>query len=292
MTITPTKTDVKPTGNYNNPGNKLYTDLVKNKRKAFILAYKDTQTKNAILQSIYDAVRKQSPPGRFLKKDKDGSYSVTSKEHAFKKIKKALNENKAKIEEYFRLRGQFPPPEGATTRPTLTKMTSLRSIPPVPSSTKTNVLSPMNINMLAGDPHKNKKNFEKRQPKVKKDQQKRPQLLQPTLKITISPLTSTSTVYHQEKSKTTTYLDWLKLHDMLGPEEVKPMKRQKTRGILQSKGKNAHKGNNKKKKKKTSKKEKKNKVDDLCDGMQSHSLCDKGEESKMMRLGRVRSLLK
>ena len=77
------------------------------------------------MQSIYDGVRKQSPPGRFLKKNKDGSYSVNSKEDALKKIKKALNENKAKIEEYFRLRGQFPPPVKASTK-LATKATSKR----------------------------------------------------------------------------------------------------------------------------------------------------------------------
>ena len=124
MTITPTKTDIKSGGgNHNHPGNKVYNSLVSTKRKAFVLAYKDEKAKNAIVQSIYDAIRKQSPPGRFLKKNKDGSYSINSKEDALKKIKKSLNENKAKIEEYFRLRGQFPPPVKASTKLT-TKATS------------------------------------------------------------------------------------------------------------------------------------------------------------------------
>ena len=120
MNITPTKTDVKPTGNYKNPGNKLYTDLIKNKRKAFVLAHmhKDTQTKNAVVQSIYDAVRKQSPPGQFLGKSKDGTYSVQSKENSFKKIKKALNENRASIVRYFELRGQgvIPKPDSGALK--------------------------------------------------------------------------------------------------------------------------------------------------------------------------------
>ena len=125
MTITPTKTDVKSGGNYKNPGNKLYTDLIKNKKKAFVLAHmhKDTKTKNAIVQSIYDAVRKQSPSGRFLQKNKDRTHSVKSKEDAFKKIKKALNENRASIEEYFKLRGQFPKPEEGTKNTSLVILT-------------------------------------------------------------------------------------------------------------------------------------------------------------------------
>ena len=111
MTIIPTNTDIKSGGgNHSNPGNKLYTKLVSEKRKDFVLAHKDTQTKNSIAQSIYDQVRKQSPPGRFLEKKPDGSYSVKSREGSLKKIKKALNGNKAQIEQYFRLRGQFPPP--------------------------------------------------------------------------------------------------------------------------------------------------------------------------------------
>jgi hypothetical protein len=111
MTITPTNTDIKGGGgNYNHPGNKFYNTVVSTRRKSFVLAHNDTQTKNDIIQSIYDSVRKQSPPGRFLEKNKDGSYCIKSKEAACRKIKKALTENKAKIEEYFRLRGQFPPP--------------------------------------------------------------------------------------------------------------------------------------------------------------------------------------
>jgi hypothetical protein len=110
MTITPTNTDIKAGGgNHNHPGNNFYNTLVSTRRKTFVLAHKDKQVKHAIIQSIYKTVREQSPPGRFLGKNKDGSYSVKSKEDACKKIRKALNENKAKIEEYFRLRGQFPP---------------------------------------------------------------------------------------------------------------------------------------------------------------------------------------
>ena len=116
MTITPSPTDVKPTGNYRHPGNKLYTDLVKEKRKAFVLAHmqKDKQTQNAMILSIYESIGKQTPPGRFLEKDRNGAFSVKSKKDALKKIRKALNENRAKIEEYFRLREQHPRPANGT----------------------------------------------------------------------------------------------------------------------------------------------------------------------------------
>ena len=124
MTVTPTKTDIKSGGgNHNYPGNKVYNKLVSSKRKAFVLAHTDTKAKNAVVLSIYETVTKQSPPGRFLGKNKDGSYHVKSKEEALKKIKRALNENKAKIEEYFRLRGQFPPPAKTSTK-VATKATS------------------------------------------------------------------------------------------------------------------------------------------------------------------------
>ena len=185
MSITPSRTDVKPTGNYKNPGNKLYIDLIKNKKKAFVLAHihKDTKTKNSIVQSIYDAVRKQSPPGRFLRKNKDGTHSVQSKENAFKKIKKALNENRANIVRYFELRGQG----------------------------------------------------------IKKS----------------------------SKAETATKEDWLKLHDMLCPEE-KPTKRQRLRGILLKRESN-------KEGKKISKKESKNSIENISDALKSLTLNDKGQ---------------
>ena len=108
MHITPTQTDVKPGASHNHPGNKLYNKLISSKKKTYVLAHKDLKAKNSIANSIYDAICKQNPPGRFLAK-KDGSYIMRSKEDALKKIKKALNENRAQIEQYFQLRGQFPP---------------------------------------------------------------------------------------------------------------------------------------------------------------------------------------
>ena len=73
MTITPTATVIKSDGgNHNHPRNKVYNKLVAANSKTYVLlAHKDIQTKNAIESSIYEqAIRKQSPPGRFLEKDK------------------------------------------------------------------------------------------------------------------------------------------------------------------------------------------------------------------------------
>lgn len=136
--VNPRNTDIKP-GNLKNPGNKLYTDLIKDKKKAFVFAnmHNDTKTKHAIVQSIYETIRKQSPSGRFLGKNTDGSFSIKSKNDAISKIKKALNENKKTIENYFRFRGQGlvaqgTKPTSATTKSTkvdlLSKATSERKI--------------------------------------------------------------------------------------------------------------------------------------------------------------------
>ena len=117
LTNTPRNTDVKP-GNFKSPGNKLYTDLIKKNKKAFVFAnmHKDNKTKHVIVQSIYECIRKQSPPGRFLMKNADGSFSIKSEENAIRKIKKALSENKNTIESHFRFRGQAPAQTAKTAR--------------------------------------------------------------------------------------------------------------------------------------------------------------------------------
>ena len=63
--------------------------------------HKDRKTKDNIVQSIYDAVMRQSPTGRFLGRNEDGSYGIQSKEELIRKIKKALIENKRTIINHF-----------------------------------------------------------------------------------------------------------------------------------------------------------------------------------------------
>jgi len=269
--IIPSHTDVKPRDDYKNPGNKVYIDLVKKNRKAFVYAHmtKDMQTKDSIVKSIYARIAKQSPPGRFLEKSKDGSYSVKSKEDSFKKIKKALNENKRTIEDYFRLRGHLLPLDKG---PTIRKMHVMQSetANDVITPQKT-VLSPKNTNVLTSKKIlKQKTKLESTtKPKVKKDQ------ILPT-----TPLNS-----HECSTATTvTSSDWYRLHKMLDQEPVKPRKKQRFREIRGKK----KKAENNDLKKKTSKKVTRNEVDDLCDKMKSHTLCDeRKEKSKMMRLGRA-----
>ena len=109
MIIVPTKTDVKSgSKTYHRPGNRLYYKLVMNKRRAFILAHENEHMKQAVVQYIYETIQNQSPPGRFLRRETDGSYSIKSKEETFQKIEEALNENKEQIEAYYRRLGQIP----------------------------------------------------------------------------------------------------------------------------------------------------------------------------------------
>lgn len=223
-------------GNHNHPGNKVYNKLVSTKRKAFVLAHKDTKAKDAIVQSIYETIRKQSPPGRFLGKNKDGSsYFVKSKEDTFKKIKQALNENRAKIEEYFRLRGQFPPPAK-----TLKKLTT-KSAQPTSKTEKR---------------HKCPSSLETTKT--------------PSLRIVANRQP------RQESCKVPTSSDWRKLCSMidnLDQKEMKEIKRQKLRSIrLTERTSNSNKG--KKSSKKESKNT--TSVDSLSNTMKSLTLCGKG----------------
>merc|ERR1712045_25652 len=58
---------------------------------------------------IYNQIALQcNPSGRFVAKNKDGSYTVKSKEVALGKIKKALSENNATVRAHLELRGKLP----------------------------------------------------------------------------------------------------------------------------------------------------------------------------------------
>ena len=60
---------------------------------------------------------RQSPTGRFLGRNEDGSYGIKSKEGLIRKIKKALViENKRTIENHFIARRQGPDQETITTK--------------------------------------------------------------------------------------------------------------------------------------------------------------------------------
>ena len=107
----PNINDVKPGGgSHKHPGNRHYSDLVSKKKVAFVMARHDTRKRDEIVRSIYDSMLGMSPPGRFLEKNADGSYSIKDREKALIKIKTALSENNSKIIEHLQMRGKLKPP--------------------------------------------------------------------------------------------------------------------------------------------------------------------------------------
>jgi hypothetical protein len=106
---TPGINDVKPGGgaHKNQHGNKHYHDLVSAKKVAYVQARDDVKRKDAIAQSIYDSMLRLDPPGRFLTKNADGSYSIKDKKSALTKIKTALIQNSPKIIDYLKQRGKW-----------------------------------------------------------------------------------------------------------------------------------------------------------------------------------------
>ena len=109
MSITVTKSDVKPGSNPKHPGNKLYQSLIKKYKVAYVLEI-DAQVKNKIAQKVYNGIGSQNPEGRFLN-SKNGLYSIKTEKDAIKKIKTALNENKKTIEEHYGRRPWKKPPQ-------------------------------------------------------------------------------------------------------------------------------------------------------------------------------------
>ena len=101
--------DIKPgAGNSRHHGNRYYANLVDRNKKAFVLA--DPKGKDQVVKKIYNEIQQMEPPGRFLEKSKDGSYSVKDKDAALKKVKRALSENNKVMIENMRNNGQMPCP--------------------------------------------------------------------------------------------------------------------------------------------------------------------------------------
>ena len=120
----PNINDVKPGGgSHKHPGNRYYSELISKKKVAFVMARDDHKKRDEIVLSIYDDMLRLSPPGRFLNKNSDGSYSVKSKKSALTKIKTALSENNSKIIEHLKIRGKWKTANGNSTpskKPTIT----------------------------------------------------------------------------------------------------------------------------------------------------------------------------
>ena len=62
---------------------------------------------NDIVREIYDEIHKLHPPGRFLSKHHDGSYSEQDEKTAFQKIRRALRMNYPTIRSRLKIRGQL-----------------------------------------------------------------------------------------------------------------------------------------------------------------------------------------
>ena len=103
--IQPTIHDIKPNGgNHSHPGNKRYIEIIRKRKLDYVMAL-DPKKKTEVITDVYNALL----PGRFLKSEKGGKYSIKDKSSSLAKIKKALSENNAKIIESLKFRGKWPP---------------------------------------------------------------------------------------------------------------------------------------------------------------------------------------
>lgn len=219
IVTTPLKNDIKSgAGVHSHPGNKFYLQLIKEKKKPFVLALKDTKKKDAIVRQVYDTISKLNPPGRFLQKNRDGTYTIRSKQYASAKIKKALGENSAQIESFFRTRGLLPDPPATSSlsknpsRPPLARIPKpSASMKPPPRKTITPLEARKKYSSSGGT------------------RRKRPDI--PTVSPEPIPVAN---------AKTTgiTSADWRKFATKVGDindndmKQIKPMKRRRFRNIV------------------------------------------------------------
>ena len=103
------KNDVKVgKGQQNYAGNKTYQKLISMHKKEFVLAQNKSE-KDAIVMKIYNEITNvATPPGRFVARNSNGTYTVIAKSAALQKIKRCLNENQAVVREHLALRGLLP----------------------------------------------------------------------------------------------------------------------------------------------------------------------------------------
>ena len=90
-------------GGHKHPGNKAYLQLISAYKKQFVIAQNDRAKKDSVVKAVYKKI-----PGRFVKKNQDGSYTVKSKEFALQKIKTALRENNEAVRAHLEIRGMLP----------------------------------------------------------------------------------------------------------------------------------------------------------------------------------------
>ena len=97
-------------GNHRHPGTIKCNKLISTYKTQFVMAHNDKAKRDTIIKNVYKHITTVgNPPGRFVEKHGDGSYTIKSKDFALQKIKKALSENSGKVKAYLELRGKLPP---------------------------------------------------------------------------------------------------------------------------------------------------------------------------------------
>jgi hypothetical protein len=76
----------------NHPGNVNYRKVIESRRMHYVQATKN-YVKDQLARQVYSIIIKMNPPGRFLKKDRDGMYYIQDEQVIIVKIKQALREN-------------------------------------------------------------------------------------------------------------------------------------------------------------------------------------------------------
>jgi hypothetical protein len=96
-TFTPNQNDVlagRGCGSQLYPGNVTFRHSVKKRKQQYALL-KGNKQKNELAVAVYQEIQTLDPPGRFLSKSSDGSWTVQDEKAVMVKIKQALRERSA-----------------------------------------------------------------------------------------------------------------------------------------------------------------------------------------------------
>ena len=84
---------------FSHPGSRLFLSLIKEHKKDYILA-KDAVSEAHVIQTVFDEIKLQSPPGRFIKISEEDFFEI-SKSESLEVIETALSENRGVILAFF-----------------------------------------------------------------------------------------------------------------------------------------------------------------------------------------------
>lgn len=79
----------------NHPGNMYYRSLIKAIREYYVIFPKDK--KRLVSKIIFDSIKNQDPPGRFLTETHDGQFMELEVEDTLRKISQCLREKQSEI---------------------------------------------------------------------------------------------------------------------------------------------------------------------------------------------------